>query len=177
MKRIIALIAALAILVCSLAACGGSSDNGDGSGAVTPTQKVKRHTAFVGTMKDVDLAALMDKINEQFDLGAYASKNDSERYYGITPQDVKQFYAQKPENDNELNEIVICEVATADALDRIEDKLNDQLTRVSNAAKSYSKEDLEVVQNSKVTLDGKYMYLVISPYSDEICELIKSEIN
>ena len=175
MKRIIALLAAVLILVCSLAACG--SDSSSDGGSQEPTQKVKRHTEFVGTMKDVDLGALMDKINAEFDLGEYAAKNDSERYYGITPGDVNQFYAQKPVNDREFNEIVICEVATADALDRIEHKLNDQLTRACNSAKSYSKEDLAVVESCKVILDGKYMYLVISPQAEAICELIKSEIN
>lgn len=175
MKRCLALIAAVMILVCSLVACG--SDSSNDTGATTATEKVKRHTAFVGTMKDVDLGALMTKINEQFDLGEHTDKNDSERYYGISAPDVVQFYAQKPVEDREFNEIVICEVATADALDRVENKLNDQLTRAINNAKSYSKEDLELVEKCQVTLDGKYMYLVISPFAEEICELIKTEIN
>lgn len=164
MKRIVAIAIALLVLVCSLAACGGSDEK-------------KAPATFVGTTKDVDLAGVMKMINEKYDLGESRELNDSERYYGISTPDLKQFFAQKPVSDREFNEIVICEAATPEAVSRIEKKLNDPLDDAFKQAKSYSKEDLAVVEQCKVVTNGKYVYLVISPHAAEICALIESQIN
>lgn len=164
MKRIVAIAVALLVVVCSLAACGGSEES-------------TKPATFNGTTKDVDLSGVMKMINEKFDLGEKRELSDSERYYGISTPDLKQFFAQKPVSDREFNEIVICEAATPDSVHRIENKLNRPLDDAFKQAKSYSKEDLAVVEKCKVVVNGKYVYLVISPYAAEICALIESQIN
>lgn len=166
MKRFIAIAAVLVMLVCTLAACGGSDS----------TEPTKPAT-FNGTTKDVDLTGVVQKINAQFDLGETREVTDSERYYGISAADVKQFLAQKPQKDTDYNQIVICEAATPDAVSRIETKLNKELDTNFNKAKSYAKEDLEAVQKCKVVANGKYVYLVISKDAEAINALIESEIN
>lgn len=169
MKKMIALAVALLMVVCSLAACGGS---GDSSGDAT-----EKPTAFVGTTKDVDLSIVVNNINQQFDLGEMREVNDSDRYYGISPTSVNQFYAQKPVSDREFNELVICEASAPDAVPRIEARLNKALDSAYNSAKSYSKDDLAMIEKCKVVSNGKYIYLVISPDAEAICALIENAIN
>lgn len=167
MKRIVALIVAMLMIVCTLAACGDSSDS----------KEEEKPATFNGTTKDVDLSGVMNLINERFDFGEKRDLSDSERYYGISTPDVAQFYAQKPINDNELNEIVICEAANPDAVSRIENRLQKPLDTAYNQAKSYSKDDLAIVEKCAVRKNGKYVYLVISPHAAEIEALIESQIN
>ena len=163
MKRCFALITALLLIVVSLAACGSDGD--------------KKAATYNGTTKDVDLNAMMEQINTQFGLTGLKNVTDSARYYGISAEDVKQFYAEMPAEDKDFVELVICEAMSPDAVSRIEKRLNNRLDSQYNTAKSYSKEDLEMVNNCKVVVNGKYIYLVISPNAAAISAAIEQAIN
>ena len=189
-------LAAVLILLCLLSACGES----DVDSAVTAPSSVQTEvnqspsdvpsadqsvpendTAAASepsyTEPSVDLDELLNQINRDFDTGESRRITDSDRYYGIRADDVRQFCAQKPLQSGQYNEIVLCEAASDEAVNRIETRLSLLLDSLLNTAASYDKDALWIVEQSAVMTHGRIIYLVVSPDHDAICTCIESQFN
>ena len=161
MKKLIALIAALALIVGCLAACGGS-----GSGSDTASDSV-------------DLKALLDKINNQYslsDLKVLENASDLNRYYSVNEADVKQFAAELTTAASQYNEVIIIETASADAVDSVKNMLAAHLDAQLNTAKSYDKDAVAMIEGCNVQTIGQFVYLVIGENASGINQMIKDYI-
>lgn len=147
-----------------------SNDEPTETGSVSPGG-----LQFGGTIsKEYDLNLLMEKINVVFDCGEYRKIVDSDRYYGIDRNLVKQFCAQKPVESDSYCEIVLCEAVSPEAAAQIETQLDRHLDALVNTAASYDKDALAIVEMSEVVTAHNYVYLVISKDYNAICALINS---
>ena len=159
MKRILAFTVALLMIVCSLAACGGS-DNG-------------------GSSTSVVLSDLMNDINSQYgvsDLKVLDKASDLTRYYRIEEADVKQFAAEMSTSSSQFTEVIMVEATDSSAAERVATALNNHLDTQVNTAKSYTKDVLEMIESRKVMTSGNFVYLVISDNADAIEAAIAAKI-
>jgi hypothetical protein len=145
MKKYFALAVAVVLIVCTLAACGGSA-------------------------KEVVLKDIMNDINSKYgisDLKVLESASDLNRYYNIAEEDVKQFAAELTTAASQYNEVILVEAVDADAAGRVATMLNNHLDAQVNTAKSYDQDTLAMVESCKVVTKGNIVYLVIGDKADE----------
>lgn len=171
MKKVFAIIFVFVILVCTLAACGDDNTSTDNQSQNTAAQ--------ADNASDVSLSDLLGTIQSQFslnDMKSYDSAADAKRYFAIEEASVKQFAAVKSKASSQIVEVILCEAADSSAVDGIKAALNSHLDAQVNNAKSYSKEQLSMVESAEVKAKGDFVYLVISEDADKIVGLIESKI-
>lgn len=155
MKRIIALVLVALTAMAVLAGCGADKGKDEG--------------------KNIDLNAVMQSVNSA--AGVTATKietpEDLKRYYKkIDLADVKSFAAQKDKD----NDIVLVEATDTDAAGRVAAALDKKLQDIIRDSTSYSPEKAEIVKKCDVTVDGKYVSLIITDKADEAVKAYKEAI-
>lgn len=161
MKKIIAMIIAVLMIVCSLAACGGDGGSKDSDA------------------KGVVLSDLLNEINTKYNISGLKvleKTSDLNRYYKIDEADVKQFAAEMTTSASEFNEIIIVEAVDGDAAARIETQLNNHLDTQRNTAKSYTQDQLAMVEKCNVLQNVNFIFLVIGDQADAINDTIDNAV-
>lgn len=141
MKRIISVIALIAILAASLCACGSSAK---------PLS---------------DIFSEMKTTYNITDLVEFTDAADLNRFYGIAAEDVKEFAGGINNSGVDMEEIVMIQASNKDAADRIAEALNNRRDSKLNETKNYNPEQYVIVENSSVDIDNNYVSLFISENS------------
>jgi hypothetical protein len=152
MKKIFAFVLAAAI-VCSLAACGGTTKQADLGKVITDMKAKITNT-------------------EMMDL----SKEDLMPNYGIEAADVKQFAAYVDSTGIKGDEIVFLEGKDADAAKRIKEKLDDRYKQKEVEMKDYLPAEYAVLKKCSVKQDGNYVSMIVSPQYEELVKIYDSAI-
>lgn len=132
------------------------------------------------TTKEADLSVVLDKINSSCNLSGLtqiADANDLNSYYGIEPDDVKQFAAEIDENSSDAPvEIVMVEAKDSTAAQNVSTKLTNRYNSIYNMYASYSKDQLAVVEKCQVTTDGNFVTLIVSDKAQSMLDIFYSYI-
>ena len=132
------------------------------------------------TTKEADLSVVLDKINSSCNLSGLtqiADANDLNSYYGIEPDDVKQFAAEIDENSSDAPvEIVMVEAKDSTAAQNVSAKLANRYNAIYNMYASYNKEQLAVVEKCQVTTDGNFVTLIVSDKAQSMLDVFYSYI-
>ena len=154
MKKITAVILVLLFVVAAVSGCGSSS-------------------------KNVDLNALMDKINTDHNISGLKVVEDTsklKRYFEIEESDVKQFAAEYASDASVYQAVILVEAVDADAASRIATSLDNHLDSQISEAKSYSPESEEMLSKCKVSQNGNFVCLIIGDDAESIQKEVDSEI-
>ena len=152
MKRILTVITAAVLVLALLAACGA---------------------------KNVDLSAVTQSITSSYDLGEMKTVDDTDalnRYYQISPDDVKQFSALLSSSAKAYNEIVIVEAVDSTAAENVKTQLDARLSSQLSNAKSYDAEQVSMIEACKVKTSGSFVYMVIGADHDAIVSDIEAAL-
>ena len=152
MKRIIAIVLAAMMLVAAFAGCGGT--------------------------KNADLSGILTEINTKYDLSLTEidTTDKLNKYYGINPEDVKQFAAETNQNNNAAIEIVLVEAVDSDAAARVETALTTRFNSIVQQYSSYTPEKLDMVKACKVTKDGNFVSMIVADDAAGMSEVYNSSI-
>lgn len=153
MKKIISVICAAALCLCLFAGCGA---------------------------KEVNLTEVLDKINTDYPVSGLTKitdVNDLNSYYQIKPEDVKQFAAEINENSSDAPvEIVLVEAKDSTAAQDIYDKLSNRYNSIYNMYASYSADQIAMVKECKVTMDGNFVSMIVAENAPEMVNVFYSFI-
>lgn len=153
MKKLLSLLLA-AILLCSFAACAGTST------------KQADLTKVMADMK----AKITNK--EMMDY----SKEDLMPNYGIDANDVKQFSAYVDSTGTKGDEIMLLEGKDADAAKRIKEKLDARYQQKETEMKDYLPAEYAVLKKCSVTQDGNYVSMIVTPQYEELQNIYNTAI-
>lgn len=120
---------------------------------------------------DVDLQAVFDDINTQFEISDLTVIDDVSklnRYYMIEEDKVGQFAAEFSAESSVFTEIVLIEAVDDTAAADIATLLNNHYQSRLNEAKSYNPESVQMLENCSVEQNGTYVSLIISDEADDI---------
>ncbi len=161
MKKIVSILIAL-LIACSFAACSGDLGN------ETPDNN--------NVAVDVDLAAVKAQMIQQLsptdpiDIGADALLN----LYGIASEDIESAACYTTMDGAFPEEVVMVKAKDAEALKRIEEKMNNRISEVKVQSQSYDAENYAIAQKSEVQKNGNYIAMFLSPDYDSLVELFNS---
>ena len=153
MKRIISVIAVIALIAAVLTACGGS--------------------------KAVDLKAVVNDVNSKFGISGLKtleSTDDLNRYYQINAADVKQFAAELSTTASQYTEVVIVEAADATAAGNIKTQLDAHLSSQLSTAKSYDAAQVSMIESCSVKQSGNFVYLAVGDKAADINGVIEAAV-
>lgn len=142
MKKIISVIALIAVCAVLFCACGS---------AAKPLS---------------DIFSEMKTTYNITDLVEFSDVADLNRFYGIKAEDVKEFAGGINNSGVNMEEIVMILATDDDAAQRIATSLNNRRDSKLNETKNYNPEQYKIVEKSSVDTDGKYVSLFISENSD-----------
>lgn len=141
MKRIISVIALIAVLAAALCACGGSAK---------PLS---------------DVFSEMKTTYNITDMVEFTDAADLNRFYGIAAEDVKEFAGGINNSGVDMEEVVMVLATDKDAALRISDALNNRLQSKLNETKNYNPEQYVIVENATVETENNYVSMFISENS------------
>ena len=147
MKKLCSLLL-VAVLLCSLAACGGGTKQAD----------------LPKVMKDMKAKITNTEMME-------LSAEDLMASYGIDSKDAKQFAAYVDSTGIKGDEIVFFEGKDADAAKRIKEKLDARYSQKVVEMKDYLPEEYAVLKKCKVNQDGNYISMIVSPQYQELTKI------
>ena len=159
MKKIVSLLIAL-IMVFSFAA--GSQDDASGeqtNAAVT-----------------VDLAAVKAEMIEKLSPADPISLEAQSLLdlYGIAAEDIASSACYTTMDGVFPEEVIMVEAKDADALKRIEEKMNNRIGEVKVQSQNYDAENYAIAQKCEVQKNGNYIAMFLSPDYDSLTEIFNS---
>lgn len=144
MKKIVGIIALIAVLAVLLCACGEQAQPlSDVFGTIKTEYKITDMVEFE------DVAAL-------------------ERFYGIGADDVAEFAGGVNNSGVNQEEIVLIKAKDTDAAEAISEKLNNRLQSKLNETKNYNPEQYAIIEKCTVDTDGLYVSMIISENAEGI---------
>ena len=152
MKRIIALICALALMM-ALCACGAKD--------VKPLSDVFSDIKAQVTFTD----------NIEFN---DASKLD--RYYGIAAEEVSEFAGCVSNSGTNQEEVILIKAADDAAAERIQGVLEQKYQSKLNENKNYNPEQAAMIEKCSVERSGLYVSMIISPEAETITKIYHEAI-
>lgn len=152
MKKIITALLT-AVLLFTLAACGGATKQADLGKVMTDIKAKLTNTEMM------DLA-----------------KEDLMPNYGIDAADVKQFAARVDSTGIKGDEIVLVEGKDADAAKRIKEKLDARYKQKEVEMKDYLPEEYAMLKKCTVKQDGNYISMIVSPQYEDLNKIYDSAI-
>ena len=158
MKKTISFVCALVMIMAIFTGCSGNNSAADG----------------------VDLSKILKEVNSSYDItqcSSVTNKEDLELYYGISPDDVKQFAAEYVSNNStEPIEIVFVEAVNAEATDRVKLALENRFNSQSAQSKSYSADAHLIFEKCSVRTKGNFVDMIVSQHVDGIKSLYDSYV-
>ena len=164
MKKIVSILIAL-LIACSFAACSGGSDN------ETPDN----NNAAV----EVDLAAVKAQMIQELSPADYIEIQAEAllNLYGIAAEDIESAACYTTMDGAFPEEVVMIKAKDADALKKIEEKMNNRIAEVKVQSQSYDAENYAIAQKSEVQKNGNYIAMFLSPDYDSLVEIFNSNFN
>lgn len=135
-------------------------------------------TGCTSSSQNVDLKTVLTEINEEFsdstsDLTELDDVSELDKYYSIDSDLVKQFAAEITSDTSKAPvEIVLVEANSSDDVEQIETCLNDRYQAIYSQYASYSAEQFDMVKNCAVTVNGNFVFLIVSQDYDDILALV-----
>lgn len=146
MKRVLALLTALLLVLAMFTACGAK--------------------------KNVDLNTVLNDVNSKHGLASLTKVEDTSglnRYYKVAAEDVKQFAAELTKSASEgYTEVILIEATNADAAGKIKDLLETHRQDQLGDAKSYHPEQVNMIEACSAKTSGSFVWLVISDKQADI---------
>ena len=163
-KNILLILLALSLLM-GFAACSSASDTTNND------KNEDDNTPFAP-----DIVALRDKMISDFDAqDAVVFESDILLdLYGIALDDVEESACYMTMDGVFPQEIVMIKAKNEDALERIEDCLENRIAEVKIQSENYDPENYALAQKCKVASKGLYVTMFLSPYFDEMTEIFNT---
>lgn len=153
MKRILAIILS-ALLLLSLAACGGS-----------------------GTAKSADLNALYDTLTASMPQMLRMDETTMLNFQGIEIADCAQSAVAICAEGLRTDEIWLIEAKDEAALEKIKTLAEGRLKAKAEETVSYSPDQYAVVEKAKLLTEGNYLFLLVSPDVDTLAAAVEAALN
>lgn len=179
-----ALVGAMAF---SMAACGGKDKGGDPTPtpSMAPTEEAGNPTPTTeptpteapsqAQVEDFDVAEMVDGILERVQTPAMMPGSDMEltEVYGIPADKVDAYAIRVPMMNVSATEISAFRAASEDDVQAIVDGINKRVEALTSQWETYLADQLELVQNHKLIVQGRYVLFVVgdedlSSYSENV---------
>lgn len=157
MKKLFVTVAVAMLVALSATACNSGEKGGESAeSSMSSTVEVA----------SVNLTDVMSNINSQYpnQMEDISSTDDLKKYYNIAPEDVKSAAAEIDKSG--IEEVVMVEAVDADAVSRIQTSLTQRYNSKKQQGASYSPEDLQVINNCAVEVNGNIVTMIISQNAD-----------
>ncbi|MDE7326269.1 MAG: DUF4358 domain-containing protein [Lachnospiraceae bacterium] len=175
MRKKILCMALVGAMTLSMAACGGKDKESDPTPtpSTVPTQEAGEPTPEPTTseeptqapsqFEDFDVAEMVDGILERVETPAMMPGSDMEltEIYGIPAEKVDAYAIRIPMMNVTATEISAFRAATEEDVQAIVDGINARVQSLTSQWESYLQDQLELVQNHKLLVQGRYVLFVI----------------
>lgn len=120
--------------------------------------------------KEVNLNDVMSKMGSEVSMEGMIefTKNDLSDYYGIEEENVKQFSARVHNSGIKSDEIVLIEASDSKNAEIVKDKLQERYQSKVNENSSYNPTELAVIEKCKVSTNGNYVSMIVSPEVEKL---------
>lgn len=143
MKKLISLLLA-ALLVLSLAACGGNA----------------------GKAKNVDVNAVFDSVSQYLPEMFYPDETTMLNFLGIKAENCKQYKVAVCAEGLRADELWVIEAKDENALENLKKMANSRINAKLDETETYVPDQYLIVQKAAVITNGLYLSLIISPEVD-----------
>jgi len=164
MKKTISLL--LAILLLTLAGCGGEAEPSD----IVPAETAPAASAVLDLQAIYDSMIAVENVPEMLPLEADMQMN----FCGIDPNDCVTSLVSICANSLRADEIWLIEAKDADALARIQVAAQTRITAKDEESATYSPEQNAIVKKAVTFSTGNYFMMVVSPDVDTLASLFRS---
>ncbi len=175
MKKKILCMALVGAMTLSMAACGSKDKEGDPTPtpSATPTESVGNSTPeptkggepsqTPAQTEDFDVAEMVDGILERVQTPAMMPGSDMEltEVYGIPADKVDAYAIRVPMMNVSATEISAFRAASEEDVQAIVDGINARVQALTSQWETYLADQLELVQNHKLIVQGRYVLFVI----------------
>ena len=159
MKKIVSLLLAF-VIVFSFAACSSGDDS----------------SAQNNTAVNVDLAAVKAEMIEKLSPADPINLEAQSLLdlYGIAAEDVESCACYTTMDGVFPEEVIMIKAKDADALGRIEEKMNNRIGEVKVQSQNYDAENYAIAQKCEVQKNGNYIAMFLSPDYDSLTQIFNS---
>lgn len=159
MKKIVSLLLAF-VIVFSFAACSSDNDSGE-----------QNNTAV-----NVDLSAVKAEMIEKLSPADPINLEAQSLLdlYGIATEDIDAAACYTTMDGVFPEEVIMVKAKDADALKRIEEKMNNRIGEVKIQSQNYDAENYAIAQKCEVQKNGNYIAMFLSPDYDTLTDIFNS---
>lgn len=176
MKKKILCMALVGTMALSMAACGSKNKENDPTPtpSAAPTQEAgeptqgaaqptAEPTAEPAQFEDFDVEAMVDGILERVETPAMMQGSETEltELYGIPADKVDGYAIRVPMMNVSATELAAFRAMTEDDVQTVVDAVNKRVEALTTQWESYLADQLELVQNHKLLVQGRYVFLII----------------
>ncbi len=171
MKKKILCMALVGAMAFSMAACGGKEGEGDltPTPSAAPTEEAGNSTPeptpseTPAQVEDFDVTEMVDEILERVETPAMMPGSDMEltEVYGIPADKVDAYAIRVPMMNVSAVEISAFRAASEEDVQAVVDGINARVQALTSQWESYLADQLELVQNHKLIVQGRYVLFVI----------------
>lgn len=170
-------------MVLSLAACGSKEENNEPSATPTveaaPTegeqQPTEAPTETPAAFEDFSVTEMLNGILERVEAPAMMEGSEYEltELYHIPAEKVEEFSVRVPMMNVTATELAAFKAASEDDVQTVVDGINQRVQELTTQWETYLPDQLELVQNHKLLVQGRYVFLIIgeeelSSYSENV---------
>ena len=156
MKRLIAFLLAAMLLV-SLAACGGSGDGGDAAPTSSPD-----------AVPSADLTALYESMAETLPDMMLMDEGSMLNYYGVDASMCSQAVLAICADGLRADEVWLMEAKDEASLKELQAMAESRLTAKENETIDYLPDQYEIVKEAELYTKGLYLVFLVSPDVDAL---------
>ena len=179
MRKKILCMALVGAMAFSMAACGSKNKENDPTTtpstaptqeagqptqeAGEPTQEATEPTTAPTQFEDFDVTEMVDGILERVEAPAMMPGSEFEltELYGIPADKVDAYAIRVPMMNVTATEISAFRAATEDDVQAVVDAINGRVQTLTTQWESYLQDQLELVQNHKLLVQGRYIFFIV----------------
>ena len=123
-----------------------------------------------GSTKEVNLDDVISKMGEEVSMEGMIefTKSDLSDYYGIEEDSIKQFVGRVHDSGIKSDEIVLIEATDSKNAEIVRDRLQERYQSKVNENSSYNPTELAVIEKCKVSMNGNYVSMIVSPEVEKL---------
>ena len=178
MKKKFLCMALVGAMAFSMAACGNKDKENDTTPTPSPTQEAGQPSPTQAPeptdepeapstaptqVEDFDVAEMVDSILERVETAAMMPGSEYEltELYGIPADKVDAYAIRVPMMNVSATEISAFRAVSEDDVQAVVDGINARIQTLTTQWESYLQDQLELVQNHKLLIQGRYVFLII----------------
>lgn len=126
--------------------------------------------------KKYDIQKAGEEIVSQIESASQMTKVNDDiltSFYGIDTADVNDYFALISTDSTKQDEVIMAEAKDADALKRVQAKIQTRYDSKYAQTKDYLPEEAKLIEASKVETDGNYVWMFISADADKMNEIFQ----